>query len=372
MTRRMHYLLAFLIILTNLFSNTNKARADNSIVYAILFYSPTCSHCQKVITQSIPPIIDKYGDQLVIIGINTAVPEGQTLFQAAIERFQIPPQRRGVPALIVGETVLVGELEIPEKLPDIVEQGLKSGGIDWPDIPGLREILNQDPSLSSSNSGNGETSESSGISGNGDAYGISEDNVIKETIVDKYLRDPLGNTLSIIVLVGMLTSLLLTGYIFLKSNHRLTPAWPEWLLPTLALLGLFIAIYLSYVEISQSEAFCGPIGDCNSVQQSPYALLFGVIPIGIIGIVGYLLILMTWLIKRYGPKEWRKITSQLIWYMALIGLIFSIYLTTLEPFIIGATCAWCLSSAVVITLILWISTRAVIPIKQKTRIRSRV
>ncbi len=32
--------------------------------------------------------------------------------------------------------------------------------------------------------------------------------------------------------------------------------------------------------------------------------------------------------------------------MALFGLAFSTYLTFLEPFVIGATCAWCLTSAV--------------------------
>ena len=42
--------------------------------------------------------------------------------------------------------------------------------------------------------------------------------------------------------------------------------------------------------------------------------------------------------------------------MAWFGVLFSIYLTFLEPFVIGASCAWCLSSAIVMTLILWAST----------------
>jgi uncharacterized membrane protein len=41
--------------------------------------------------------------------------------------------------------------------------------------------------------------------------------------------------------------------------------------------------------------------------------------------------------------------------MALIGVLFSIYLTFLEPFVIGATCMWCLSSAIVVTLIMLLS-----------------
>jgi uncharacterized membrane protein len=38
--------------------------------------------------------------------------------------------------------------------------------------------------------------------------------------------------------------------------------------------------------------------------------------------------------------------------MALFGVVFSIYLTFLEPFVIGATCMWCLSSVVIMTAIL--------------------
>jgi len=42
--------------------------------------------------------------------------------------------------------------------------------------------------------------------------------------------------------------------------------------------------------------------------------------------------------------------------MIVIGVLFSIYLTFLEPFVIGATCAWCLSSAVIMTLLLLLTT----------------
>jgi uncharacterized membrane protein len=37
--------------------------------------------------------------------------------------------------------------------------------------------------------------------------------------------------------------------------------------------------------------------------------------------------------------------------ITLFGILFSIYLTFLEPFVIGATCIWCLSSAVIMTIL---------------------
>jgi uncharacterized membrane protein len=41
---------------------------------------------------------------------------------------------------------------------------------------------------------------------------------------------------------------------------------------------------------------------------------------------------------------------------AIFGVSFSIYLTFLEPFVIGATCLWCLSSATIMGLILPLTT----------------
>ncbi|HMQ29744.1 MAG TPA: vitamin K epoxide reductase family protein, partial [Chloroflexaceae bacterium] len=37
------------------------------------------------------------------------------------------------------------------------------------------------------------------------------------------------------------------------------------------------------------------------------------------------------------------------------GTLFSIYLTFLEPFVIGASCMWCLSSAALMTALLWLA-----------------
>ena len=41
----------------------------------------------------------------------------------------------------------------------------------------------------------------------------------------------------------------------------------------------------------------------------------------------------------------------------LFGVLFSLYLTILEPFVIRAACAWCLTSAVLVTLLMLLSLR---------------
>lgn len=176
--------------------------------------------------------------------------------------------------------------------------------------------------------------------------------------IDRFMMDPVANTLAVIVLLAMLVSAVSVLIIFLREQPSRLEKLPQWLLPVLALLGLGVAIYLSVVELSHTEAFCGPIGNCNRVQQSKYAYLFDLIPIGLVGVAGYLAILAAWLLSRLGPEKVRSYASMANWVFAWLGLLFSIYLTFLEPFVIGATCAWCLTSAVVMMLLLWSSTGA--------------
>jgi uncharacterized membrane protein len=322
------------------------AHASTPVVQAILFYSPTCGHCHKVITEDLPPLTEKYGDQLQIIGIDVTVQEGQNLYQAAIKHFNIPDARLGVPTLVVGDTFLVGSQEIPEKFPELIKQGLAAGGIGWPDIPGLQESV-QLPSPSA------EQDTTAGQSGTTNTAQTSS-----LGLVDRFASDITANSLAVAVLLGMIASVFGVGYTFLKDTTSEEISWSRWVIPTLAIIGLGVALYLSYVEITQSEATCGPVGDCNSVQQSPYARLFGFLPVGVLGVAGYLAILTAWFIQQFGSQRWHSVGSLVIWVMAWFGVIFSIYLTFLEPFVIGATCIWCITSAIVMTLILWFSTAA--------------
>ena len=114
-------------------------------------------------------------------------------------------------------------------------------------------------------------------------------------------------------------------------------------------MGIGISAYLAYVEITLAEAICGPVGNCNAVQGSPYARLFGLLPVGLVGAGGYAAILAAWLVRRWTRGRAAQWAGWVFLALTLGGLGFSIYLTFLEPFVIGATCLWCLGSAVVMT-----------------------
>ena len=177
---------------------------------------------------------------------------------------------------------------------------------------------------------------------------------------DNFARDPLGNLLAVIILVAMIISVGGAVIFFRRApgSHTLRTAINtsrNWLIPVLCLIGLVVTGYLAYVEITQVEAVCGPVGDCNTVQQSQYARLFGILPIGVLGLAGYVTILIAWGVSRNSSRRIAAYASLALLGFTSFGVLFSIYLTFLEPFVIGATCAWCLTSSLIITAIFWLT-----------------
>jgi uncharacterized membrane protein len=359
--------------------------ADPPVVRAVLFFSTSCGHCHYVIDEVFPPLLDQYGDQLQILGIEISNPEGQALYRSAINSLRIPENQRGVPTLLVGETVLVGSIAIPEQLPGLIEAGLDNGGIAWPDFPGMADALaamepdepalepaaaaaenEAEPILSAlPASGEAVAGEEAVAAAPESAAGVlavyeeaatgHESNA--SAIRARIMRDPTGNLLAILVLAGMVVALAYAVVHLLRAGSMADlrlEGWSRWVLLGLLIAGLGIAAYLAFVETTSTEAVCGPVGDCNTVQQSEYAALFGVLPIGVLGLLGYSAMAVAWAGVNLGSGRWRERSARVLVAMALFGVAFSIYLTFLEPFVIGATCMWCLSSAVIMTAILLI------------------
>jgi len=339
-----------------------------------MFYSPSCGHCHQVITEVLPPLLEKHGNQFEIVGVNTADPGGQALYQATIAQFEIPQERRGVPTLVIGDIVLVGSLEIPQQLPGLIEDYLAQGGMDWPAIPGLVEALEAsaatpEPETPETPLPEQDTSlPTQPATAAVEATPVAEATVPAETAVPtipgvvtddgdwrtRFARDPLGNGISVLVLLGMLVSVIYQGVALTRAPGATAQQRWSWAIPPLVVLGLIVAGYLAYVETQQVTAVCGPVGDCNAVQQSEFALLFGFLPIAVLGLIGYVGIGAAWAVARFRSGRWVHLAKLALVGMAWFGIAFSIYLTFLEPFVIGATCAWCLTSAVVMTLLFWL------------------
>jgi uncharacterized membrane protein len=112
----------------------------------------------------------------------------------------------------------------------------------------------------------------------------------------------------------------------------------------LAIAGLGIAGYLTYVHYADVEALCvAGGGGCEKVQTSDYAELAG-IPVAVLGLIGYTLILAA----LWVPGDNGRLAGAVL---ALAGFGFSAYLTYRELFTIDAICQWCVASAVVMTAV---------------------
>jgi uncharacterized membrane protein len=118
----------------------------------------------------------------------------------------------------------------------------------------------------------------------------------------------------------------------------------------LAVIGLGVASYLTYVHYAGFGALLCVGGhpghsSCQTVQSSIWAELDGV-PVALLGLIGYVFIVGSLLAPD--REETRLATLGL----TLIGFGFSAYLTYRELFSIHAICEWCVSSAVILTLLL--------------------
>ena len=112
----------------------------------------------------------------------------------------------------------------------------------------------------------------------------------------------------------------------------------------LALVGIGLAVYLTYVHYAGLQPFCaGGSHGCERVQSSSYAKLGG-IPVALLGLVGYVAIAAA----LVAPGERARLAAAAL---AVSGFGFSAYLTYLELFVIDAICQWCVASAVLLTLL---------------------
>jgi thiol-disulfide isomerase/thioredoxin len=378
------------------------------VVHAVLFYSPTCPHCRNVINEVLLPMVDQHGERLQIAAVDVTTAGGQELYQSAVAHFEIPDGRLGVPTLIVGDIVLVGDSEIPAQFPDIVQQGLVTG-IDWPDIPGfvppagageqatvtatssasatplatatplapftLTTTITAQPALP-------EQATSALAMGQPTSQNIPTTGVQPPAPEEAPLvldaaqpeiafedpenppADPVGFALAAAVLVAMIIACAYVAWcliIPLAAGRAITSMATapglSWAIPLIAVLGIGVAAYLAYVEVNQVTAVCGPVGHCNLVQSSAYARILG-IPVAMLGIASYATALFLWFVQRLVPQGLAKAAAQLgLIALTVFGTLFSIYLTLVELFAIRAVCAWCLSSAVFTTLLMLLAAR---------------
>ena len=118
----------------------------------------------------------------------------------------------------------------------------------------------------------------------------------------------------------------------------------------LSLVGLFVSAYLYLYKIGRIGTLACGSGGCETVQLSPWSRVLGV-EVSLVGVVGYAVLLVVALVALQSA-EGRPGPMRLFTALAAGGVLFTVYLTSLELFVIHAVCRWCVGSAVIIVSLL--------------------
>lgn len=120
----------------------------------------------------------------------------------------------------------------------------------------------------------------------------------------------------------------------------------------LAILGFADSAFLLAERLSGKPIPCvlGFTG-CDEVSRSPYSVLLG-IPLSLYGTIFYLLVALLGVLYLDLRKQF---IAKLLAGSAGIGFLLSLYFLYVQGFLIGTFCVWCIGSAIIATMIFFLS-----------------
>jgi uncharacterized membrane protein len=134
------------------------------------------------------------------------------------------------------------------------------------------------------------------------------------------------------------------------------PLWLQIVSLVLALIGLGISIYETWAHYNGSHLFaCSGTGtfNCSAVITSPQSMVFGVIPVAILGLVFYVFV-----VAIMTPWAWQMQRREVAWLRLgsmIVGMGFVMYLIYAELYQIGDVCEYC-SGVHIVTFLLFCIT----------------
>jgi len=121
----------------------------------------------------------------------------------------------------------------------------------------------------------------------------------------------------------------------------------------LAVLGLLISAYMTVYKLTDNQSMCLGNGGCSVVNTSVYSEVYGV-PVALVGVGGYAAILGILLLS--GRVDFLRTSAVMIIFgLALVGFIFTLYLIYAEVALIHALCPFCIASQAIMTALFAIS-----------------
>ena len=122
----------------------------------------------------------------------------------------------------------------------------------------------------------------------------------------------------------------------------------------LALAGILISTYLTLYKLGVIGELTCSIGSCETVNTSRWSVFLG-IPVAAWGLVFYMDVFVIALVGTMPRFENEPFISVVLVAQAMVGVIFSAWLTYLELGVIHAICIWCVTSAAIVAAISLVS-----------------
>ena len=118
----------------------------------------------------------------------------------------------------------------------------------------------------------------------------------------------------------------------------------------LSLAGIFVALYLLLYKLGMIGNLSCSVGSCETVNSSKWATFLG-LPVAGWGVAWYVAMFILALVSTGARFAESSMVSTVLLGVATSGLLFSLWLTYLELFVINAICQWCVVSAIIVTII---------------------
>ena len=122
----------------------------------------------------------------------------------------------------------------------------------------------------------------------------------------------------------------------------------------LALAGIFISTYLTLYKLGVIDELTCSIGSCETVNTSRWSVFLG-LPVAAWGLFFYIDVFVIALVGTMPRFENEPLISVVLAGEAVIGVLFSAWLTYLELAVIHAICIWCVTSAAIVAAITLVS-----------------
>jgi uncharacterized membrane protein len=122
------------------------------------------------------------------------------------------------------------------------------------------------------------------------------------------------------------------------------PVWLQYTTLVLAVLALAVSAYETYAHYTNSALLgCPSVAtgtfDCSAVITSPESMVFGVIPVALLGLLFYVFV-----VAIMTPWAWRLQRREVAWLRLasmIVGMGFVMYLIYAEVYQIKEVCEYC-------------------------------